>query len=138
MKQALLDTNMLSYFLRGEEKVVNKVNDYLQHYAYLTFSVFTYYETRSGLLYRDAQKQMQRSEEFAEISNAIPFSEEVADTASELYSSLRSKGALVASIDLLIGATAIYYDYVLITANTKDFKNMPGLHYENWNDYITA
>lgn len=43
MKQALLDTNMLSYFLRGEEKVANKVNDYLQHYAYLTFSVFTYY-----------------------------------------------------------------------------------------------
>jgi len=61
----------------------------------------------------------------------IPFSEEVADTASELYSSLRSKGALVDSIDLLIGVTTIYYDYVLIMANTKDFKNMPGLRYKN-------
>lgn len=133
MKQALLDTNMLSYFLRGEEKVVGKVNDYLQHYSYLTFSIFTYYETKSGLLYRDAQKQMQRFEQLVEISDVIPFSEDVADTASGIYSSLRRKGALVASIDLLIGATAVYYDYVLITANTKDFKNMPGLHYENWN-----
>ena len=133
MKQALLDTNILSYFLRGEERVVSTVNDYLQHYSYLTFSIFTYYETKSGLMYRDAQKQMQRFEQLVEISDVIPFSEEVANAASEIYSSLRRRGLLVASIDLLIGVTAVYYDYVLITANTKHFKNMPGLHYENWN-----
>ncbi len=52
MKQALLDTNMLSCFLRGEENVVSKIDSYLQHYSYLTFSIFTYYETKSGLVYR--------------------------------------------------------------------------------------
>lgn len=133
MKQALLDTNMLSYFLKGEDKVVGRVHNYLRYHSYLTFSIFIYYETKSGLLYRDARKQMQQFENLVEISDVIPFDEEIANTASEIYNSLRRKGALVASIDLLIGATAIYYGYVLITANTKDFRNMPGLHYENWN-----
>jgi tRNA(fMet)-specific endonuclease VapC len=132
MRQTLIDTNILSYFLKGDRQVVNKINDYLQYHSYLTFSIFTYYETKSGLLYRDAKSQMQRFEHLVEISDVVPFSEETADIASQIYSSLRQKGALVASIDLLIGATAVYHDYVLATANIKHFMNMPGLQYENW------
>lgn len=132
MRQALLDTNILSYFLKGEPKVVNKVNDYLQHHSYLTISIFTYYETKRGLLYRDASSQMEQFEQLVEISDIVSFSEEVADTASNIYSQLRQKGALIASLDLLIGATAVYHNYLLITANVKHFKNMPGLQYENW------
>ena len=132
MKQVLLDTNILSYFLRGDIKVVDSIRAYRQHYSYLSFSIFTYYETKGGLLHRDARKQMQRFEQLANISEMVPFDQTVADTASEIYSDLRSKGLIVAPIDLLIGATAVCYDYVLVTANVKHFKNIPKLQYENW------
>ncbi|CAN1211000.1 hypothetical protein TUMEXPCC7403_12440 [Tumidithrix helvetica PCC 7403] len=72
MKKALLDTNILSYFLRGNPIVVEKFRLYRQGYSYLSFSVFTYYEIKSGLLYKDAQKQMQRFDRLAEVSEVIP------------------------------------------------------------------
>lgn len=55
MKKALLDTNILSYFLRGETQVVKNFREYQQFHSYLTFSVLTYYEIKSGLLYKDAK-----------------------------------------------------------------------------------
>ncbi|MGB3790139.1 MAG: type II toxin-antitoxin system VapC family toxin [Phormidesmis sp.] len=132
MEQSLLDTNILSYFLRGDTKVVSKVRDYRQHYSYLSFSIFTYYETKSGLLYRDTKNQIARFEQLAAISEIIMFEVAIADTASQIYADLRARGLLIAPVDLFIAATAIRYDYVLITANVKHFQNVSGLRYENW------
>jgi tRNA(fMet)-specific endonuclease VapC len=132
MNQSLLDTNILSYFLRGDTKVVEKIRDYRQHYSYLSFSVFTYYETKSGLLYRDAQSKMNRFEQLANISEIIAYDTAVADTASQVYADLRTRGLLVTPIDLFIAATALCYGYTLITANVKHFQNIPNLHYKDW------
>jgi tRNA(fMet)-specific endonuclease VapC len=60
VKKALLDTNILSYFLRGETQVVKKFREYQQFHSYLTFSVLTYYEIKSGLLYKDAKNLLQQ------------------------------------------------------------------------------
>jgi tRNA(fMet)-specific endonuclease VapC len=79
MRQTLIDTNILSYFLKGDRQVINKINDYLQYHSYLTFSIFTYYEIKSGLLYRDAKSQMQRFEQLVKISDVVPFDEETAN-----------------------------------------------------------
>jgi len=62
VKKALLDTNILSYFLRGETQVVKKFREYQQFHSYLTFSVLTYYEIKSGLLYKDAKNLLQQFE----------------------------------------------------------------------------
>jgi tRNA(fMet)-specific endonuclease VapC len=132
MKKALLDTNILSYFLRGNPLVVEKIRLYHQHYSYLSFSVFTYYEIKSGLLYKDAQRQMQRFDRLAEISEVIPYDRAIADTASQIYANLRKRGLLITPIDLFIAATAVYGDYRLITANIKHFQNIPNLNYEDW------
>lgn len=132
MKKALLDTNILSYFLRGNSLVVEKFRLYRQHHSYLSFSVFTYYEIKSGLLYKDAQRQMQRFDRLAEISEVIPYDRAITDTASQIYANLRIRGLLITPIDLFIAATAVYGDYCLITANVKHFQNIPNLNYEDW------
>lgn len=132
MRQALIDTNILSYFLKGNPAVAESVRNYLKEYDYLSFSVLTYYETKSGLLYRDSRSQMERFEQLAETSEILEFDLAVANIASQIHSNLRGKGLLVAPADIFIGATAISSDYTLITANTKDFQNIPGLRYETW------
>lgn len=90
MKQALLDTNILSYFLRGNPAIVSKFRQYRQFYPYLSFSIFTYYEIKSGLLYRDANQQLARFEQLAEISEILDYDRAIADTASQVYSNLRA------------------------------------------------
>ncbi|MGK7890435.1 MAG: type II toxin-antitoxin system VapC family toxin [Leptolyngbyaceae cyanobacterium] len=132
MKRCLLDTNIVSYFLRGDVAIVEKFRVYHQHYPYLSFSIFTYYEIKGGLIYRDASKKMQRFEQLAEVSEIIPFDKAIANTASEVYCNLRHRGLVVTPIDLFIGATALCYDYTLVTANIKHFQHIEDLRYENW------
>jgi tRNA(fMet)-specific endonuclease VapC len=134
MKKCLLDTNVLSYFLRGNPVVVEKFRLYRQHYSYLSFSIFTYYEIKSGLLYKDSYKQMQRFENLAAASEIISYDKAIADTASQIYDNLRKRGLLITPIDLFIGATAISCNYRLITGNIKHFQNIPALDYEDWSN----
>jgi tRNA(fMet)-specific endonuclease VapC len=44
---------------------------------------------------------------------------------------LRRQGINVAALDLLIAAVALLYDLTLVTNNTKDFQNIPGLRLED-------
>jgi len=132
MKKSLIDTNILSYFLRNHPIVVEKFRLYRQHYSYLSFSIFTYYEIKSGLLYKDAKKQLQQCDRLAEVSEIIPYDRAIADISCKIYNDLRSRGLLITPIDLFIAATAISCDYRLITANVKHFQNIPDLDYEDW------
>lgn len=136
MNQVLLDTNILSYFLRGDSAIVAKFRAYRQFYPYLSFSIFTYYEIKSGLLYRDAQRQLSRFEQLAEISEILDYDRSIADLASHLYQGLRAKGLLITPINLFIGATALHHEYTLITANIKHFQNIPNLKLENWKEPV--
>jgi tRNA(fMet)-specific endonuclease VapC len=75
---------------------------------------------------------MKRFEQLTEISEVIPYDRSIADIASQIYGNLRSRGLLITPIDLFIGATALYCNYILVTANVKHFQNIPDLKYENW------
>ena len=35
-------------------------------------------------------------------------------------------------VDLMIAAVALVHDLTLVTNNTKDFQNIPGLRLEDW------
>ena len=64
MKPAMLDTDILSEFLRGHQKVIANVDDYLKEHGFINLSIITYYEIFNGLLYKDAKKQLAKFEEF--------------------------------------------------------------------------
>ena len=132
MKKALLDTNIISYFLRGEIQVVQKLREYQIFHSHLTFSVLTYYEIKSGLLYKNAKNLLQQFESLANVSEILPLDIDTSNVASIIYQDLRQRGLLITPIDLLIAASAIHHQCVLITANVKHFQNIPNLEYENW------
>ena len=45
---------------------------------------------------------------------------------------LEKQGLSCSEPDLRIAAIALRYEMVLITGNTRHFKNIPGLRSENW------
>ncbi len=44
MKNALLDTNIVTAFLKGNPTVVERVEQYVNEYESLTISIISYYE----------------------------------------------------------------------------------------------
>jgi tRNA(fMet)-specific endonuclease VapC len=56
----------------------------------------------------------------------------VAEAFAELRAGQLDAGRLTASTDLWIAATAIAYGMTLVTHNTRDYEQLPGLSLADW------
>lgn len=127
MNRALIDTDILTYFLKGDPVVVQNLNVYLDYYDVLEINLITYYEILSGLLAKNAFKQLSVFEDFISENSILLLTEKSVKISAELYSTLRKAGNRLDDIDLLIAGLAIENDMTLITNNVKHFSRIPGL-----------
>lgn len=132
IKPSILDTDILSEFLRGNPKVIEKVDEHLKEYGFISLSIITYYEILNGLLYKDAKKQLIRFEDFVALNKVIPLTLRMAKTAAIIQADLRKKGTEIGHTDTLIAGIAITSELQLITNNTNHFKRIKGLEIANW------
>ena len=132
MKPALIDTDIISMFLKGNEKVKENFKNYLRAYNHVNLSIITYYEILSGLEHRDANKQKNSFLEFVSINNILPLTKQSSDNSAIIYADLRKKGTPVDDIDILIAGIAIENNMIVATNNTSHFERMEGLEIENW------
>jgi len=132
MSRVLIDTDILSYFFKGDKIVVEHFKNYLESNDIIEISLITFYEISSGLLATDATKQLGIFYDFVENNLVLPLTEASAVISSELYASLRKKGNTIDDIDLLIAGIAIENELTLVTNNEKHFKRIPGLKLANW------
>ncbi len=132
MKRALIDTDILSYYFKGNPKVIGRFESYLGIFDSIEICIITYYEITSGLLAKKALRQLQVFEQFVDENKIIPLSEKSSKISAELYASLRQSGSMVDDIDLLIAGVAIENEMTLVTNNEKHFGRIPNLKLENW------
>jgi len=130
--RALIDTDILSYYFKGDRNVVKSFEKYLETFEIIELSIITYYEISSGLQAKNALRQLEIFEEFAKDNIVIPLTENSCKISAELYSSLKQQGELIDDIDLLIAGIAIENEMVIVTNNEKHFQRIPGLKIENW------
>jgi len=64
--------------------------------------------------------------------NILPFDRQSGQIFGILKAELETRGMGCSEPDLRIAAVAIQHRLILITGNTKYFKNIPGLRIENW------
>ena len=62
----------------------------------------------------------------------LPFDEACAEQFGRLRGELKRRGVGTGPIDLQIAAVALIHDLTLVTNNTADFQNIPGLRLEDW------
>ncbi|GHU53286.1 hypothetical protein FACS1894200_13840 [Spirochaetia bacterium] len=55
-----------------------------------------------------------------------------AEIAARIYADLKKRGLLIEDADILIAAFCIQNDYILVTNNSKHFKNIGNLNSINW------
>lgn len=134
MQPALIDTNIVSMFMRGHPAVKNSVAAYIQEYHRLNLSIITIYEALSGLRYRDAKKQTATFKALVELSEAWPLTEQSVEASAEMYATLRKKGQSIDDIDLLIAGIAKVNGFIVVTNNRKHFDPIDGITVEDWSE----
>ena len=66
--------------------------------------------------------------------NLVAIGEKEALAAGDILAELRKSGQIIGLEDVLIAASAITHQFVVVTANVRHFARVKGLKVENWLD----
>ncbi|MDH4201253.1 MAG: PIN domain-containing protein [Spirochaetia bacterium] len=70
--------------------------------------------------------------EFFNSFSSMSFDDNIADICGEIRADLEKLGTPIGPYDLLIAATAISKDLILVTNNTKEFIRVKNIQLEDW------
>lgn len=128
----MLDTNIITAILKGNEKVIKKLQKLKIKENNIFINAISYYEIKRGLLARDATKQLDKFSLMCEIFDIIfPDSLQIFNKSAEIHATLRQTGQCVEDADIFIASIAISAGSILVTADT-DFDKIKEINTENW------
>jgi tRNA(fMet)-specific endonuclease VapC len=126
----LLDTDICSAQLKNVRIVSNR---FLQYGGQLFASAVTIAELRAWLLRRKTpRKHKQAYARLRQDLTVLDVDERIALRAGELAAGLSDRGIASKTPDMLLAATALAHGLTLVTHNTRDFANVPGLTVVDW------
>ncbi len=73
-----------------------------------------------------------RLETFLGPLRVVSFQRSAAEQYGSLRFHLRRRGTPIGLMDMLIAATALANDAILVNHNVEEFSRVPGLRYEDW------
>ncbi len=126
----LLDTNIVAFYFRGNKNVVSKINEIGLNKCFI--SEITIAELKYGAMKSnkpDFHNEVLNT--FSKKINVVTIFE-ILDTYALEKVRLEKLGKKLDNFDLLIGATAIVNNLVLVTNNTKHFDRMSLKSIEDW------
>ena len=85
----IVDTDILSNFLRGQENVTNRFVTHIDDGGTIRFTILIFYETVSGLKHRDAYRQLDSFLDFSNHGEVVPLTEESELVAADAFAALR-------------------------------------------------
>ncbi len=130
--KALLDTDILSFLRKKHPVVLGHAQTYLMMHHYYTFSIITRYEILCGLTAKGATSQLKTFDLFCLNSFILPITDTIVGRAAKIYATLKQSGALIGDADILIAASALEYELVLVTNNERHFNRIPDIQIHNW------
>lgn len=126
----LLDTNVVSHFIKGSKSIQNKLTSVSM--SELGISVITEAELLFGLAKKPEAKQLKQVvHEFLIRVDILPWNSDSAECYATLRAELQKKGKALGNLDMLIAAHALSLNSVLIT-NDRAFAHVKGLEIEDW------
>ena len=133
MIRYLLDTNIVSYFVKGIiASLVWRMQAGVDQQD-IAISAITRAELRYGVEMMDKlDKRRRRIDLLLQELPALPWSIEAADEFGRIRALLRRQGTPVGEFDTQIAAHALAEKLVLVTHHTRHFERIPGLTLEDW------
>ncbi len=135
----MLDTNTVSYILRGQSPKARKKIEHLSEEEEVCVSAITEGEIRYGLAKLAVKPETRDNiEHFLEAIDILPWDSEVARVYGLTRAKLEAAGRPINNLDLLIGSHAMAVEAVLVT-NDRAFRNLGNnLRTINWATDLTA
>ena len=132
----LLDTDSVSYFLRGEGHVAERLLAMPAPDVGLPAPVL--YESRYGMRRMEDGRRRKRLlgalDELLRFMDVVPFDAAAAECAAIARADLSRRGVMVGSVDMQIAGIALAIGAALVTRNTREFARVDGVKFENWYD----
>lgn len=128
----LLDTNIVSYWMRGDKIVIERLMTFQPRD--LAISPITLAEIIYGIEKSPVKKQERRRkiDSIRSQLDILVFDERAAEKYGVIRAQLEKSGTPISERDLQIASIALAQDYIVITHNTKEFKRVKGLVLEDW------
>jgi len=127
-----LDTNIVIHLIIGSTAVSARFEECLLEGNKIAISPYVDFEVRRGLRYKNATAKERIYERLCSNWEIGEMRRSVWLRAVNIYCDLRRKGFTVGDADILIAAYCIENQYVLVTNNVKDYKDILGLHLVDW------
>lgn len=139
MKMYLLDTNIISEPSKPEPNhlVTDKIFENIEYSAICSV---VWAEALAGVKSMPDGKRKERRWNYwvnhvQRLYEILPFTDFAASVYADLMARLKEKGTVLPKLDLMIAATAISNNLILVTRNITDFKpiqEVSNLMLENW------
>ncbi len=130
MSKFLLDTNICIYFLKGQYNLDQKLEKIKLENCFI--SEITIAELKFGAENSESKEKNRNTvDDFIGRFTIIPIFNSL-DVYAKEKARLRKTGNPIDDFDLLIGATAISNNLILVTRNVSDFERLEGIQIENW------
>jgi predicted nucleic acid-binding protein len=127
-----LDTNIVSYMLKGDVNVIPKYRQALGTGNQIVVPPIVFYEVQRGLLAKKMEKRLAKFSALNEKVLQVDFDMPVWEKAAQLSASLFQQGNPIEDADIFIAAYCIVNDFTLVTNNTRHFERVDGLKTVNW------
>jgi tRNA(fMet)-specific endonuclease VapC len=130
MKRYLLDTNICIYFIKGQFQLDQKIEAIGAANCFI--SEMTVAELKYGVENSKTPEVLRPIvEAFIPKFVVVPVYEALDIYAAE-KARLRQQGLLIDDFDILIGATAVTHEFVMVTNNGKHLGRLQNITIENW------
>jgi tRNA(fMet)-specific endonuclease VapC len=128
----LLDTNIISYWMRGDLQLINKIKSHSP--SDLSISTITLADIYYGIEKSPIKKKERRLKiEYIKSELQIfPFNEPAALKYGVIRASLEKQGRPISERDTQIASIALANRLCMVTHNAKAFRRIPKLQVEDW------
>lgn len=128
----LLDTNIISYWMRGNRKVIDRIKKHAP--ADLSLSTITLAEILYGIEKSPIKKKERKFkiEKISSLLDIYPFDEAAAGKYAIIRAQLEKNGMIISERDTQIASIAMANKLKIITHNVKEFNRIDNLKVEDW------
>ncbi len=129
----LIDTSIIVYSLKNDRNVnarFKETENIPKSISVITYGELVYGAKKS----QQVERSLAMSYRIAELFPIIDINRSIIDIFGEIKSGLARKGNIIDDMDVLIAATALSHNLILVTNNVGHFGGVEGLKIENWKE----
>ncbi len=126
----LLDTNICAAHFRRPSGLAHR---FIQYGGGVYVPTMALAELYAGAYHaRNPVPLLQKITDLLKDVQVLSFDQDCAEQFGKVRGSLLQQGISIPTIDLTIASIALVHNLTMVTHNTRDFQNIPGLRLDDW------